>query len=252
MLVVLRLLWINPNPALLTGIIVACFMLVINFGGSEPKLWHHTYLTFVAQFPPVLACLSILVVSHRGGLGMAHKAWRYSIVSLLFYFLFVTRFFPSAATGDTLALHYTEQIRSELRLWHSAIIQLVFVGGLGQAMWYVLGPKTRSVALVAGVFIGSFTHSVVGFYGALPDEVWMAAMLGSFGPVAMITILVVIPTLVACARHPASLEDRLTMVAQATAEMTASVEWKNYNGSTKKRNNRRGLSSSRRQQDSGG
>jgi len=243
LLLVLRLLWVHPNPAILTGILVACSLLVVNYGGDVPKLWHHWVPTYVTQFPPVLACLAIVVVTHRGGLGMAHKSWRYAILSLLFYFLFVSRFFASVADNDTLALHYTSQVHAEFRLWHSVFFQLIFIGGLGQVMWHVFDEKIRSVCIVVGSFAGSFLHSIIGFYGTLPYDDWLAAALGSFGPVAAIQILVGLPVLIACYRHPSTHEERLERLANATVEMVTSAEWSSLNGPAKNRSDRRGIPS---------
>lgn len=201
-------LWRYPVPSYLTGLLVANALIVINYG-SKAVLWNGIPI-FPAQYPPIMSCLGLLVVYHRLGPLVAHRCWQYSILGVLFMFLFVTRFAMAPGDNGTISDHYTDIFTLQYRLWLSAFFQLIFIAGFGLVLWRTLEIDgwARYIVTWFGFLLGSLFHSVIVFYGLdfVPENDFWTHAFGSLIPAGAMAAALMIPLVWAIQKHPATLE----------------------------------------------
>lgn len=203
-------LWQWPSIALLAGILVSNTLLVVHYGHG-PVTWQGLSI-FPAQFPPIFSCCALLIAHLRLGGLVAHRAWRMAIAATLLNFMFVTRFSAyNSNDGSHIAEQYQAIFGEHQRLWWSALLQLVFLGGVGQALWKMKPPQSvRYPIMFAGFLLGSLAHSFVVFFGDanVPWNLFAETALYTLLPTAICAAVMLSVVLFLETQWPQSEEDR--------------------------------------------
>lgn len=192
-------IWISANTSVASALVIAAAMIVPAYAYTSVRSPMFDASTFPGQFSLTFVCVALATVYARMGGLAAHRVWRSASVASVFTFLVVSRFLldDNLVPGDLTTL-YANGAVVRTRVFYSIIIQVVFIGGIAQVFWRTeLIPDWLKYALTAfGFPFGSMVHSIVSFYGTMPDfwEVALRASIGSLylGVAQLLVLLVII------------------------------------------------------------
>lgn len=191
-------IWLSANTSVASALVIAAAMIVPAYSYAAVKSVTFNGTTFPGQFPLTFVCVALATVYARMGGLAAHRVWRSASVASVFTFMIVSWFLldDNRVVGD-LTTFYADQIHVRSRVFYSVIIQVVFIGGIAQVFWRteLISDWMKYVLTAFGFPFGSMVHSLVSFYGAVPDF-WETAFRASMGSlylgVAQLVVLLAI------------------------------------------------------------